>query len=67
MLGLRRSSTWIVIAVLFRYSSLAAVVRPVFAPLCYFLSGPEKCCRADPHVGAAPLAPQTNILNLVAA
>src|SRR6267378_6095840 len=39
-LGLATFATWIVIALLFRYSSLAAVVAAIFAPLCYFfLSG----------------------------
>src|SRR5712691_7786629 len=35
-LGLATLATWIVIAVLFRYSSLAAVVAAVFAPLYFF-------------------------------
>src|SRR5260221_4507766 len=35
-LGLATVATWIVIAVLFRYSSLAAVVGGVFSPLFYF-------------------------------
>src|SRR5258706_15299651 len=38
-LGLATLATWIVIAVLFRYSSLAAGVRAVFSPpFCFFLS-----------------------------
>src|SRR6266568_1598393 len=35
-LGLAALATWIVIALFFRYSSLAAVVAAVFAPLYYF-------------------------------
>src|SRR5256885_5716906 len=36
-LGVATIATWIVIALLFRYSSLAAIVSAVFAPLYYFL------------------------------
>src|SRR2546422_10864018 len=35
-LGLATIGTWIVIALFFRYSSLAAIVSAVFAPLYYF-------------------------------
>ncbi|HYU70015.1 MAG TPA: glycerol-3-phosphate 1-O-acyltransferase PlsY [Burkholderiales bacterium] len=35
-LGLATVATWIVIALFFRYSSLAAIVSAVFAPLYYF-------------------------------
>lgn len=35
-LGLATLATWIVIALFFRYSSLAAIVSAVFAPLYYF-------------------------------
>jgi glycerol-3-phosphate acyltransferase PlsY len=39
-LGLATLSTWIIIAFFFRYSSLAAIVASVFAPLyCFFLFG----------------------------
>lgn len=39
-LGLATLATWLVIAVFFRYSSLAAIVASVFAPLyCFFLFG----------------------------
>ena len=39
-LGLASLSTWIIIAFFFRYSSLAAIVASVFAPLyCFFLFG----------------------------
>ena len=41
-LGLATMATWLIIAVFFRYSSLAAVVAAVFAPLYYgFLFGPD--------------------------
>lgn len=35
ILGLATLATWILIAVFFRYSSLAALVAAIFAPLCY--------------------------------
>ena len=39
-LGLATFSTWLIIAFFFRYSSLAAIVAAVFAPLyCFFLFG----------------------------
>ncbi|GGH55738.1 glycerol-3-phosphate acyltransferase [Comamonas phosphati] len=38
-LGLATALTWIIIAVFFRYSSLAALVASVFAPLYYVLCG----------------------------
>ena len=39
-LGLATLSTWIIIAFFFRYSSLAAIVASIFAPLyCFFLFG----------------------------
>ena len=39
-LGLATLSSWIIIAFFFRYSSLAAIVASVFAPLyCFFLFG----------------------------
>ena len=41
-LGLATLGTWLIIAFFFRYSSLAAVVAAVFAPLYYgFLFGPD--------------------------
>ena len=67
-LGLATVATWIVIAVLFRYSSLAAVVAAVFAPLCYFfLSGAKEMLPALILMSALLLwRHKTNILNLVA-
>lgn len=39
-LGLATLATWLIIAVFFRYSSLAAIVASVFAPLyCFYLFG----------------------------
>ena len=39
-LGLATFSTWLIIAFFFRYSSLAAIVASIFAPLyCFFLFG----------------------------
>ncbi len=39
MLGLATLATWIVVALFFRYSSLAAIVSAVFAPLyAFFMS-----------------------------
>ena len=39
-LGLATFSTWLIIAFFFRYSSLAAIVASVFAPIyCFFLFG----------------------------
>jgi glycerol-3-phosphate acyltransferase PlsY len=35
ILGLATLATWILIAAFFRYSSLAALVAAIFAPLCY--------------------------------
>ena len=38
-LGLATAATWLIIAFFFRYSSLAALVAAVFAPLFYLLGG----------------------------
>src|SRR5882724_246297 len=67
-LGLATFATWIVIALLFRYSSLAAVVAAVFAPLCYFfLYGARDMLPALILMSALLLwRHKTNILNLVA-
>src|SRR5258705_247989 len=67
-LGLATFATWIVIALLFRYSSLAAVVAAVFAPLCYFfLSGAGEMLPALILMSALLLwRHKTNLLNLVA-
>src|SRR5260221_13774031 len=67
-LGLATFATWIVIALLFRYSSLAAVVAAVFAPLCYFfLSGAGEMLPALILILALLLlGHKNNLLNLVA-
>src|SRR5467141_5065290 len=67
-LGLATVATWIVIALLFRYSSLAAVVAAVFAPLYYFfLFGARDMLPALVLMSALLLwRHKTNILNLVA-
>jgi glycerol-3-phosphate acyltransferase PlsY len=67
-LGLATLATWIVIALLFRYSSLAAVVAAVFAPLYYFfLFGAREMLPALVLMSALLLwRHKTNILNLVA-
>jgi len=39
MLGVATLATWLIIAVFFRYSSLASVVSAVFAPLFYIFGG----------------------------
>lgn len=47
ILGLATLSTWLIIAVFFRYSSLAALVAAIFAPLyCFFLFGSNPICIA---------------------
>ncbi len=67
-LGLAALATWIVIALFFRYSSLAAVVAAVFAPLYYFfLFGAGEMLPALILMSALLLwRHKTNILNLVA-
>jgi len=67
-LGLATVATWIVIAVLFRYSSLAAVVAAVFAPLYFFfLFGAREMLPALILMSALLLwRHKTNLLNLVA-
>ena len=48
-LGLATLATWIIIAVFFRYSSLAALVAAVFAPL-YYIFGDGLAWRMDGEV-----------------
>jgi acyl phosphate:glycerol-3-phosphate acyltransferase len=64
-LGLATLLTWILIAVFFRYSSLAALVAAVFAPDLLHLwrraglvSGWRRAVRHRPHVPAADLPPR---------
>src|SRR6267143_3223983 len=67
-LGLATFATWIVIALLFRYSSLAAVVAAIFAPLYYFfLFGAREMLPALVLMSVLLLwRHKANILNLVA-
>jgi len=67
-LGLATLATWIIVALFFRYSSLAAVVAAVFAPLYYFfLFGPREMLPALIFMSALLLwRHKTNILKLVA-
>src|SRR5712692_4431642 len=67
-LGLATLATWIVIALLFRYSSLAAIVSAVFAPLYYFfLFGAREVLPALILMSALLLwRHKANILKLVA-
>lgn len=48
-LALATLATWVIIAVFFRYSSLAAVVAAIFAPL-YYLFGARLAWYAEPPV-----------------
>jgi glycerol-3-phosphate acyltransferase PlsY len=67
-LGLATLATWIVVAFFFRYSSLAAIVSAVFAPLYYFfLFGTGEMLPALILMSALLLwRHKTNILKLVA-
>src|SRR5258706_4018949 len=68
LLGLATLATWIVIALFFRYSSLAAIVSAVFAPLYYFfLFGAREMLPALILLSALLVwRHKTNILKLVA-
>lgn len=48
-LGIATLATWLIIAVFFRYSSLAALVSAVFAPFYYWFGG-GLAWRADPAI-----------------
>ncbi|SRR6266513_152411 len=67
-LGLATIATWIVVALFFRYSSLAAIVAAAFAPLYYFfLFGAREVLPALILMSALLVwRHKTNILNLVA-
>jgi len=52
VLGLATIATWLIMAVFFRYSSLAALVAALFAPL-YYLFGSGVLWRAYPEIVAA--------------
>lgn len=57
ILGLAAISTWLIIAVFFRYSSLAALITAIFAPLyayfLFFVDGriPQEMCMAVLGIG----------------
>lgn len=57
ILGLAAISTWLIIAVFFRYSSLAALITAIFAPLyayfLFFIDGriPQEMCMAVLGIG----------------
>ncbi len=51
-LGVATLLTWLIVALFFRYSSLAAVVAAVFAPI-YYLFGHGVAWHADPRIGCA--------------
>lgn len=51
-LGVATMATWLIVAVFFRYSSLASLVAAVFAPL-YYLFGSGVLWRAHPAITAA--------------
>lgn len=51
-LGVATLATWLIIAFFFRYSSLAALVAAVFAPL-YYVFGHGVAWNADPRIGTA--------------
>ncbi|WHZ12951.1 MAG: Acyl-phosphate:glycerol-3-phosphate O-acyltransferase PlsY [Burkholderiaceae bacterium] len=53
-LGLAAAATWLIIAVFFRYASLASLVAAVFAPA-YYLIASGAAWEADGSVGAAIL------------
>lgn len=68
VLGLGTLVTWLLIAFFFRYSSLAALVAAVFAPLGYlFLFGPDAVAAAVALMGALLVWRHAkNIRNLLA-
>jgi glycerol-3-phosphate acyltransferase PlsY len=67
-LGLATLATWIIVALFFRYSSLAAIVAAAFAPLYYFfLFGAREGLPALIFMSALLVwRHKSNILNLVA-
>ncbi|MDX3904441.1 MAG: glycerol-3-phosphate 1-O-acyltransferase PlsY [Pigmentiphaga sp.] len=51
-LGVATLATWVIVAVFFRYSSLAAIVAAVFAPI-YYVFGHGVAWYADTRIGTA--------------
>src|SRR5690606_35488725 len=68
VLGLGTLATWLLIAFFFRYSSLAALVAAIFAPLWYlFLFGPDAVAAAVALMSALLIWRHAkNIRNLLA-
>lgn len=51
-LGMATLATWLIVALFFRYSSLAAIVAAVFAPI-YYVFGHGVAWAADSRIGTA--------------
>jgi len=51
-LGVATLATWLIVAVFFRYSSLAAIAAAIFAPF-YYVLGNGVAWDADPRIGTA--------------
>ncbi|OVZ56367.1 glycerol-3-phosphate acyltransferase [Pigmentiphaga sp. NML080357] len=51
-LGVATLATWLIVAVFFRYSSLAAIVAAIFAPI-YYVFGHGVAWTADARIGTA--------------
>ncbi|GAA0496022.1 MULTISPECIES: glycerol-3-phosphate 1-O-acyltransferase PlsY [Pigmentiphaga] len=51
-LGVATLATWLIVAVFFRYSSLAAIVAAIFAPI-YYVFGHGVAWTADSRIGTA--------------
>jgi len=51
-LGVATLATWLIVALFFRYSSLAAIVAAVFAPV-YYVFGHGVAWTADSRIGTA--------------
>lgn len=68
LLGLATAASWLIIAFFFRYSSLAAMVAALFAPLCYvFLFGVDPVAAAVAAMSALLVwRHRQNIANLLA-
>ena len=67
LLGLATASTWLIIAVFFRYSSLSALIAAIFAPLyCVFLFGTKPISLVVLFIGLLLIwRHQSNIRNLL--
>lgn len=68
LLGLATAASWLIIAFFFRYSSLAAMVAALFAPLCYvFVFGVDPVAAAVAAMSALLVwRHRQNIANLLA-